>query len=299
MSNIIRVQKDKENPYVMINKIFLNNPEMSLKAKGLLTYLLSLPDDWTIYVKELISHHADGRDSILSAMKELEKFGYIEKEKNRGEKGKFEGYNYVVHEESINGKSLHKTVNGKTVNGQTVNGKPATTNNKRTKELKELKNNNNREEEKKSKDVVVDSYFINNFQKEFKEKYKNTFPTPRLKKLVDDFGVDKIQEKFDIFDKLIEGQTIKNIAGYFSKSVEDDYKLPDSKVVNKKSDRYYRLDDDKPTNSTNYTQREYTDEDFDNMCDNTRYYNKSKEQQITINASNGELENNNYWEVTT
>lgn len=76
---IIRVQKNKENPYVMINKGFLENVELSWKAKGLLTYLLSRPDNWQIYVSHLIKQSTDGNTAVRSALKELKTFGYLQK----------------------------------------------------------------------------------------------------------------------------------------------------------------------------------------------------------------------------
>ena len=91
-NNIMRVCKDKDNPYILLNKEFLMNNKLSLKAKGLLTYLLSLPDNWKIYVNELTNNHKDGRDSITSAINELIENNYIVRKKII-EKGK---YNYIL-----------------------------------------------------------------------------------------------------------------------------------------------------------------------------------------------------------
>lgn len=122
--NIIRVQKDKDNPYVVVNKIFLNENRLSLKAKGLLAYLLSLPDNWKIYIKELEKHHKDGRESISTAINELIKYKYMHRIRVR-EKGQFKGYCYKVYEKPVN--IYNVTENGFSVNGKTENGKPVTT----------------------------------------------------------------------------------------------------------------------------------------------------------------------------
>lgn len=98
---IFRVIKDRENQYVMINKEFLENKNLSLKAKGLLTYLLSLPDNWQIYESELQEHSKDGIDSTRSAIKELIDNGYIERNRSRNEKGELQAYNYNVYEKPI------------------------------------------------------------------------------------------------------------------------------------------------------------------------------------------------------
>lgn len=115
--SMFRVEKDRNNPYVVLNKEFLNDINLSMKAKGLLAYLLSLPDDWQIYENELVQHHKDGRDSVKSAIKELIDNNYINRTQIRGCNGRLNGYEYRVYETSYhNGLS----VNGKTNNGKTV-----------------------------------------------------------------------------------------------------------------------------------------------------------------------------------
>lgn len=94
---MIRVIK-KENPFVTIDKTCLKDDRLSWKAKGLLCYLLSLPDDWEIYVSELKSHASDGRDSTAAALRELIKNGYAIRERNRDEEGKLRGYIYQIFE---------------------------------------------------------------------------------------------------------------------------------------------------------------------------------------------------------
>ncbi|MCR3758906.1 DnaD domain protein [Clostridium felsineum] len=97
---VIRVEKRQS--YVVMNKEALQNNNLSWKAKGLLAYLLSLPDNWQIYVDELSKHSRDGRDSTLTALKELIKARYIYREQIRGSNGKFGRYRYVVYESPKN-----------------------------------------------------------------------------------------------------------------------------------------------------------------------------------------------------
>lgn len=130
-----RIRKDKENPYVMVNKSFIYDERMSAKAKGILLYLLSRPDDWKVYETEIIKNFSDGRDSIRSGIKELIKFGYIKRQQNRDKNGKLNGYEYEVYEVS--------TVDGKSNNGKTDNGKSDTTNNDLTNnDINNYKNDN-------------------------------------------------------------------------------------------------------------------------------------------------------------
>ena len=84
MSTVIRVEKNRE--YVVMNNKFLRNKEMSLKAKGLMSLMLSLPDDWDYSINGLATLSKDGKDSVMSALKELEKFGYLERKRINNEK---------------------------------------------------------------------------------------------------------------------------------------------------------------------------------------------------------------------
>lgn len=120
--SVYRIQKNKENPYVMINKQMAQDSNLSWKARGLMMYLLSLPDDWNIYESELVKHATDGRDSTKAGIKELIDKGYIVRsERRRDEKGRLKEYNYDVHEVS--------TKNGKSNVGNSKVGESVTTNN--------------------------------------------------------------------------------------------------------------------------------------------------------------------------
>lgn len=85
MSEIIRVERTK-NFTVMSNHHF-KNKKLSLKAKGLLSLMLSLPDDWNYNMKGLATLSKDRIDSVRTAMKELENQGYVKKDRSRNEAG--------------------------------------------------------------------------------------------------------------------------------------------------------------------------------------------------------------------
>ncbi len=99
--SIIRTAKSREKPYVMLTRALLHDKRLSLKGKGLLSYLLSLPDDWSINVAHLCTVGPDGRDSIQSGVKELVETGYLTKTELPRENGRFSGYDYMVHEQPI------------------------------------------------------------------------------------------------------------------------------------------------------------------------------------------------------
>ena len=94
MSKIKRSQRN--TPFVLINKESLQDKSISWQAKGLLSYLLSLPDDWQILVVDLANRSTNGKDSTGAILNELIKAGYIERQKIKDEKNRFSGYDYTV-----------------------------------------------------------------------------------------------------------------------------------------------------------------------------------------------------------
>ena len=96
MSQIFRVERTK-NYTVMSNQHF-KNKSLSLKAKGLLSLMLSLPDDWNYNMQGLASLSRDGIDSVRSAIKELEHHGYVQRNIVRNEYGMFTDTEYIIRE---------------------------------------------------------------------------------------------------------------------------------------------------------------------------------------------------------
>lgn len=96
---IVRVEHNKENPYFMLNRTILNDPNLSFKAKGLHAYLLSKPDDWNIHIEQLAKVSKEGIEAVKSGLIELKKNGYVELRSIRNEQGnKFLHHEYVVYE---------------------------------------------------------------------------------------------------------------------------------------------------------------------------------------------------------
>ena len=100
MSQVFRVERTK-NFTVMSNHHF-KNKKLSLKAKGLLSLMLSLPDDWNYNMKGLASLSRDGIDSVRSAIKELEHHGYVERHRIRYCDGCYGDTEYIVREDDWN-----------------------------------------------------------------------------------------------------------------------------------------------------------------------------------------------------
>lgn len=95
--SVIRVVKNKE--YTMMSNAHLHDKRLSLKAVGLLSIVLSLPDDWHYTVKGLVGSVKDGERAVNGALSELKKCGYLQVNKlyPNSERSKIE-YQYVFYE---------------------------------------------------------------------------------------------------------------------------------------------------------------------------------------------------------
>lgn len=93
---VIRI--DKTRDYTVMSNHHFRNRKLSLKAKGVMSLMLSLPDDWDYTVAGLATLSKDGLDSVRSALKELEREGYLKMERERDAKGKLGRASYVLSE---------------------------------------------------------------------------------------------------------------------------------------------------------------------------------------------------------
>lgn len=89
---------NKNVNYTVMSNHHLQDKRLSLKAKGLLSYMLSLPDDWDYSLKGLTTGCRDGIDSVRSIVRELEARGYLRRSKVRDARGRIVDYNYEVFE---------------------------------------------------------------------------------------------------------------------------------------------------------------------------------------------------------
>lgn len=90
---------DKTRDYTVMSNHHLRNTELSLKAKGLLSLMLSLPDNWDYTTKGLARICKDGVDSICAAVRELEEHGYVIRERVRGANGQLGSIEYTILEQ--------------------------------------------------------------------------------------------------------------------------------------------------------------------------------------------------------
>ena len=94
---VFRVERNKG--YTVMSNHHLRNKELTLKSKGLLSQMLSLPEDWDYTLAGLSHINREKIDAIREAVRELEKAGYIMRSRERDEKGRLRGADYVIYEQ--------------------------------------------------------------------------------------------------------------------------------------------------------------------------------------------------------
>ena len=97
MSQVFRVERTKN--YTVMANYHLKDKRLSLKAKGLLSVMLSLPDDWNYNMKGLARLSKDGLDSVRSTVNELER--YVTRHRIRTETGQLADTEYLVRERPL------------------------------------------------------------------------------------------------------------------------------------------------------------------------------------------------------
>lgn len=195
---VFRVHKNEN--YTVLSNYHFKEKEMSLKAKGLLSLMLSLPDTWDYSAAGLVKLSKDGKDSVNAALKELEKFGYLKRTQAVNANGTFSGYNYEIYESP---NADVKTENPKTK--KPIAEKPSTENpqqlsinelNKKQSNTKILKKE---EEERKTEnlrptyDSIINGKIFNDNVK--KALYEFIKMRSMIKKPLTNFALDLIIEK--------------------------------------------------------------------------------------------------------
>ncbi len=98
---VFRVERTKD--YTVMCNCHLRDQNLSLKAKGLLSMMLSLPDDWNFTTKGLATICKEGTEAIGTGLKELEKAGYIVRHLLRGDHGRITDTEYIIYERPQSG----------------------------------------------------------------------------------------------------------------------------------------------------------------------------------------------------
>lgn len=96
---VFRVERTRD--YTVMSNHHLKDKRLSLKAKGLLSQMLSLPDDWDYTLSGLSFINRESKDAIRTAVHELEEAGYIRRRQTTDESGKFSANEYIIYERPL------------------------------------------------------------------------------------------------------------------------------------------------------------------------------------------------------
>lgn len=107
--------------FTMISNVGLRDERLSYKAKGILAYMLSLPDDWVFYESELVKHSTDGKASVKSGLKELQETGYLTRKRRRDDKGHLKEAMWEISDEPM---SDFPTLDKPTLDKPTLDNQP-------------------------------------------------------------------------------------------------------------------------------------------------------------------------------
>ena len=94
-----KVARRKTSKYTTISNVFLRDKNLSLKAKGFLTVIMALPDDWDFSIKGICSILKEGKSAIYGIVQELKENRYCKTTPSRDEKGLILGLDYMFYEE--------------------------------------------------------------------------------------------------------------------------------------------------------------------------------------------------------
>lgn len=153
-----KITVNKKTNYTTIDNNIFKNKNLSLKARGLLTTMLSLPNEWDYTVNGLCTILKDGKSSIQSALRELEENGYLVRVQTKDKSGKFSSSDYTLYEIPLDEKPL--TENPSTDNPTAENPSQLNNNklNKNKETTKEENTNINAFNSKELKDGSINAF---------------------------------------------------------------------------------------------------------------------------------------------
>lgn len=210
---VFRVHKNEN--YTILSNYHFKEKGLSLKAKGLLSLMLSLPENWDYSAAGLVTLSKDGKDSVNAALKELEKFGYLKRTQAYDPSGKFSGYNYEIFEQPLEvaraetQPKAEKPPTDKPFAENPSTEKPTTENppqlikkDLNTKDLNTKKSNTKQEVEERKKEKPASGYdlIINN--RIFNDEVKTTlYEFIKMRKLIKkpltDFALTRLINKLE------------------------------------------------------------------------------------------------------
>lgn len=278
------IRRKKRRQYLIVDSKLAKNRQITLKAKGLMMYLLSLPDNWELTVTELIRHTKEGKDAVTSAINELIDAKYIHKENRRNEKGQF-SVNYVIvefPEDYQEGKTRADKPQRETHSGSSETENQSESNiNQAIIQQSSIKKNQSSEYQKVT------------FSREYQETTSSLLEFGLTRKQIEKYVIDddtllqKIKEKIEIIKDKIRKEKVKsNPTAYMIKTMEN--------LINSKLVIQDKIEEEIKTNKNEEEKRkkrkkeilkEY-DQKFENLKKNLKFEILEKSKQVAAEQNN-------------
>lgn len=99
--SMVRIYRQKSNHVTIVDQSLIRDNRLSWKARGIFMYLWSQADSWEFNELEVSRHATDGRDSLRSGLKELESVGYLDRKRERDDKGRVGSSKWILHEKPM------------------------------------------------------------------------------------------------------------------------------------------------------------------------------------------------------
>lgn len=228
MDNIKRI---KNKDYTTISNVFLKDKELSLKAKGFLSVVMALPDEWNFTIGGIVGLLKEGKSSVYSTIDELKEHKYCTVEKLRNEKGVIigTGYSFYEHPYSENPDVENPYLENpytenrdmeKEQNKEKVSPTPPIKEIKKEKDFKEDKEKINFKEKKKKNDVELPDYIASEYRDvmlewlEYKKERRETYKSRGLKQCYDKL-IKFSNGNPDIALEIIHTAMSNNYSGFF------------------------------------------------------------------------------------
>lgn len=208
---VFRIEKTRD--YTVMANHHLRNTELSLKAKGLLSLMLSLPEEWDYTTKGLARICKDGVDSICAGVRELEDHGYVVRERIRNPNGQLGAIEYTILEQPRTSEpKREKPERGNPVQANPVLGKPEQEN------PAQLNTSFTNKEE--SNTLSINPYPINSYP---------------INPVTDQMGIDRMDIYREIIKENIEYDTMKDNFPYDYERLDEIVELMAETLASKKA----------------------------------------------------------------
>ncbi len=208
---VFRIEKTRD--YTVMANHHLRNTELSLKAKGLLSLMLSLPEEWDYTTKGLARICKDGVDSICAGVRELEDHGYVVRERIRNPNGQLGAIEYTILEQPRTSEpKREKPERGNPVQANPVLGKPEQEN-----PAQIITYSTNKEE---SNTLSINPYPINSYP---------------INPVTDQMGIDRMDIYREIIKENIEYDTMKDNFPYDYERLDEIVELMAETLASKKA----------------------------------------------------------------